>query len=180
MGSRAGGAMRVYLGSRISFFRNTDSQFSLTAASGTGARSPDIPNCRGATWSFGLRSWLETLRGTGSSRALCGRLGGWWRAFGSAICRWVPGRHPASPASWLPPTRGRNRCASRILTIRLRPMLQTAEAPGRLIPPAGFPERYCQAYRWMLLARLAEERIANLYRGGKITGEFFSGRGRRR
>ena len=56
-------------------------------------------------------------------------------------------------------------------------MLQTAEAPGRLTPPAGFPEKYCQAYRWMLLARLAEERIANLYRGGKITGGVFLGKG---
>ena len=34
-----------------------------------------------------------------------------------------------------------------------------------------------QAYRWMLLARLAEEKIASLYRGGKITGGVFLGRG---
>jgi pyruvate dehydrogenase E1 component alpha subunit/2-oxoisovalerate dehydrogenase E1 component alpha subunit len=56
-------------------------------------------------------------------------------------------------------------------------MLQTAEAPDRLIPPAEFSERYRQAYRWMLLARMAEERIANLYRGGKITGGVFLGKG---
>ncbi len=34
-----------------------------------------------------------------------------------------------------------------------------------------------KAYRWMLLARLAEEKIANLYRGGKITGGVFLGKG---
>ncbi len=56
-------------------------------------------------------------------------------------------------------------------------MLQIAEAPGRLTHPTGLSERYCQAYRWMLLARLAEERIANLYRGGKITGGVFLGKG---
>jgi pyruvate dehydrogenase E1 component alpha subunit/2-oxoisovalerate dehydrogenase E1 component alpha subunit len=43
--------------------------------------------------------------------------------------------------------------------------------------PAEFSERYRQAYRWMLLARVAEERIANLYRGGKITGGVFLGKG---
>ena len=56
-------------------------------------------------------------------------------------------------------------------------MLQTAEAPGRRTQPTEFSERYRQAYRWMLLARLAEERIANLYRGGKITGGVFLGKG---
>ena len=56
-------------------------------------------------------------------------------------------------------------------------MLQIAEAPGRLTPLTEFSERYRQAYRWMLLARLAEDRIASLYRGGKITGGVFLGKG---
>ena len=56
-------------------------------------------------------------------------------------------------------------------------MLQTAEAPGRRSHPTESSERYRQAYRWMLLARLAEERVANLYRGGKITGGVFLGKG---
>ncbi len=34
-----------------------------------------------------------------------------------------------------------------------------------------------QAFRWMLLARTLEEKIANLFRGGKITGGVFQGRG---
>ena len=56
-------------------------------------------------------------------------------------------------------------------------MLQTAVAPGRHPLPTEFSQRYCQTYRWMLLARLAEERIATLYRGGKITGGVFLGKG---
>jgi pyruvate dehydrogenase E1 component alpha subunit/2-oxoisovalerate dehydrogenase E1 component alpha subunit len=36
---------------------------------------------------------------------------------------------------------------------------------------------YLDAYRWMLLARIAEERIASLYRGGKIQGGVFLGKG---
>jgi pyruvate dehydrogenase E1 component alpha subunit/2-oxoisovalerate dehydrogenase E1 component alpha subunit len=38
-------------------------------------------------------------------------------------------------------------------------------------------ERYIQAYRWMLLARIAEEKVAALYRGGKIVGGVFLGKG---
>jgi pyruvate dehydrogenase E1 component alpha subunit/2-oxoisovalerate dehydrogenase E1 component alpha subunit len=50
-----------------------------------------------------------------------------------------------------------------------------------LIPgakPATDPrQKYLQAYRYMLLARLVEEKLASLYRGGKITGGVFLGRG---
>ena len=49
-------------------------------------------------------------------------------------------------------------------------MLHATEAPPI---PAGTPEfstTYLAAYRWMLLARMLEEKIASLYRGGKITG----------
>lgn len=38
-------------------------------------------------------------------------------------------------------------------------------------------DTFAQAYRWMLLARLLEEKLANLYRGGKITGGVFLGKG---
>ena len=38
-------------------------------------------------------------------------------------------------------------------------------------------ETFAQAYRWMLLARLLEEKLANLYRGGKINGGVFLGKG---
>lgn len=51
---------------------------------------------------------------------------------------------------------------------------EAAHAPGRSVE---FSETYCRAFRWMLLARVAEEKIASLYRGGKITGGVFVGRG---
>ena len=38
-------------------------------------------------------------------------------------------------------------------------------------------EEYLKAYRWMLLARIAEEKYANLYRGGKIFGGVFISKG---
>ena len=38
-------------------------------------------------------------------------------------------------------------------------------------------QRYLGVYRWMLLARVLEERVASLYRGGKISGGVFLGRG---
>lgn len=41
----------------------------------------------------------------------------------------------------------------------------------------AFKDRYLQAYRWMLLARIAEEKVAALYRGGKIIGGVFLGKG---
>ena len=36
---------------------------------------------------------------------------------------------------------------------------------------------YLQAFRWMLLARLLEEKFASLYRGGKIHGGVYMGKG---
>ena len=38
-------------------------------------------------------------------------------------------------------------------------------------------ERYLTAYRWMLLARISEDKVATLYRGGKIIGGVFLGKG---
>jgi pyruvate dehydrogenase E1 component alpha subunit/2-oxoisovalerate dehydrogenase E1 component alpha subunit len=40
-----------------------------------------------------------------------------------------------------------------------------------------FKASFLAAYRWMLLARIAEEKIASLYRAGKITGGVFLGKG---
>jgi pyruvate dehydrogenase E1 component alpha subunit/2-oxoisovalerate dehydrogenase E1 component alpha subunit len=42
---------------------------------------------------------------------------------------------------------------------------------------ATMRERYLTAYRWMLLARLSEEKCASLYRAGKIYGGVFLGKG---
>jgi pyruvate dehydrogenase E1 component alpha subunit/2-oxoisovalerate dehydrogenase E1 component alpha subunit len=38
-------------------------------------------------------------------------------------------------------------------------------------------EQFLRAFRWMLLARVLDEKFANLYRGGKIFGGVFLGRG---
>ncbi len=38
-------------------------------------------------------------------------------------------------------------------------------------------DEYIQAFRWMLLARVLDEKMANLYRGGKIHGGVFMGKG---
>lgn len=56
-------------------------------------------------------------------------------------------------------------------------MLQATEAPSTPAGTSEFPQTFLTAYRWMLLARLLEEKIASLYRGGKITGGVFLGRG---
>ena len=37
--------------------------------------------------------------------------------------------------------------------------------------------RYLEAYRWMLLTRIFEDKLASLYRGGHITGGVYIGRG---
>jgi pyruvate dehydrogenase E1 component alpha subunit/2-oxoisovalerate dehydrogenase E1 component alpha subunit len=63
-----------------------------------------------------------------------------------------------------------------------RPMLQTArrgrkktEAKAPKLAPAH--DRYLEAYRWMLLTRLFEEKLASMYRGGMITGGVYVGKG---
>src|SRR6478609_8128873 len=56
-------------------------------------------------------------------------------------------------------------------------MLQIAEAPRTSTAPTDLRATYVEAYRWMLLARLLEEKIASLYRAGKITGGVFLGKG---
>ena len=43
--------------------------------------------------------------------------------------------------------------------------------------PAVERDSYLDAYRWMLLARVSEDKYASLYRGGKIFGGVFVGKG---
>ncbi len=56
-------------------------------------------------------------------------------------------------------------------------MVHTAEAPCSLKDSLVTQQFYLQAYRWMLLARVLEEKIASLYRGGKIFGGVFLSKG---
>jgi pyruvate dehydrogenase E1 component alpha subunit/2-oxoisovalerate dehydrogenase E1 component alpha subunit len=56
-------------------------------------------------------------------------------------------------------------------------MVQTAAAPQTRVSQSETKDTFLRAYRWMLLARLVEEKLATLYRGGKITGGVFLGKG---
>jgi pyruvate dehydrogenase E1 component alpha subunit/2-oxoisovalerate dehydrogenase E1 component alpha subunit len=56
-------------------------------------------------------------------------------------------------------------------------MVHATEAPPARTEPTEFKKTFLTAYRWMLLARIAEEKLASLYRGGKIIGGVFLGRG---
>lgn len=66
-------------------------------------------------------------------------------------------------------------CARRTAPPTLRAMSHTAAAPTSRTD--NFQARYLDAYRWMLLARIAEEKVATLYRGGKIVGGVFLSKG---
>jgi TPP-dependent pyruvate/acetoin dehydrogenase alpha subunit len=57
-------------------------------------------------------------------------------------------------------------------------MLQTAVRKGKKSATKKTPhERFLEAFRWMLLARTLEDKLASLYRGGLITGGVYIGRG---
>src|SRR3954467_1069489 len=55
-------------------------------------------------------------------------------------------------------------------------MLQTAER-GATTSEKLPHERYLEAFRWMLLTRIFEEKLAAMYRGGMIVGGVYLGRG---
>src|SRR5205809_1395300 len=56
-------------------------------------------------------------------------------------------------------------------------MVQIVASPeaGPLV--STFRDQYIKAFRWMLLARTLDDKFASLYRGGKIHGGVFLGRG---
>jgi acetoin:2,6-dichlorophenolindophenol oxidoreductase subunit alpha len=56
-------------------------------------------------------------------------------------------------------------------------MLQTVLEPGRAENTVSFRETYLAAYRFMLLARLLDDKFAALWRSGRIHGGVFLGRG---
>ncbi|MGA2539969.1 MAG: thiamine pyrophosphate-dependent dehydrogenase E1 component subunit alpha [Verrucomicrobiota bacterium] len=56
-------------------------------------------------------------------------------------------------------------------------MLQTLESQDALAAATSFRDQFLQGFRFMLLARLMDEKMASLYRGGKIQGGVFLGRG---
>ncbi|HXJ55132.1 MAG TPA: thiamine pyrophosphate-dependent dehydrogenase E1 component subunit alpha [Verrucomicrobiae bacterium] len=56
-------------------------------------------------------------------------------------------------------------------------MLQTETQHAPAVDMPERREQFLQAYRWMLLARVLDDKLASLYRGGKIFGGVFLGRG---
>src|SRR6266850_2666966 len=56
-------------------------------------------------------------------------------------------------------------------------MVYTALNPGAVGQASSFRDEFVKAYRLMLLARLLDEKLASLYRMGKILGGVFLGRG---
>jgi pyruvate dehydrogenase E1 component alpha subunit/2-oxoisovalerate dehydrogenase E1 component alpha subunit len=56
-------------------------------------------------------------------------------------------------------------------------MLKTLKEPQRDALQSGFQEQYVKAFKWMLLARTVEEKIANLWRSGKVAGGVYIGKG---
>jgi TPP-dependent pyruvate/acetoin dehydrogenase alpha subunit len=56
-------------------------------------------------------------------------------------------------------------------------MLQTVEEGDRPSSQTAPNDPYLEAFRWMLLARVFEEKLASLYRGGMISGGVYVGRG---
>jgi pyruvate dehydrogenase E1 component alpha subunit/2-oxoisovalerate dehydrogenase E1 component alpha subunit len=68
-------------------------------------------------------------------------------------------------------------CAGTMNTVKLSVMLQTLESCGAQETASSFPAQYLQAFRFMLLSRVLDEKMAGLYRAGKIQGGVFLGRG---
>jgi pyruvate dehydrogenase E1 component alpha subunit/2-oxoisovalerate dehydrogenase E1 component alpha subunit len=56
-------------------------------------------------------------------------------------------------------------------------MLQTLERQDEQTAAPAFCDQFLQGFRFMILARLMDDKMASLYRGGKIHGGVFLGRG---
>jgi len=54
---------------------------------------------------------------------------------------------------------------------------KSAGRAGQVAKKPQVHERYLEAFRWMLLTRILEDKLASLYRGGMITGGVYLGRG---
>ena len=56
-------------------------------------------------------------------------------------------------------------------------MLDTLKELKREVAPPVSREQYIDAFNWMLLARTVEEKLASLWRAGKISGGVYLGKG---
>ncbi len=71
----------------------------------------------------------------------------------------------------------RNRCTRVRRPASVGGMLHTSPTQVAAMQSDNGKTRFLDTYRWMILARALEEKLAILYRGGKITGGVFLGRG---
>jgi pyruvate dehydrogenase E1 component alpha subunit/2-oxoisovalerate dehydrogenase E1 component alpha subunit len=56
-------------------------------------------------------------------------------------------------------------------------MLDTLKEHRGDVAPSLFSDQYIRAFKWMLLARTVEEKLASLWRAGKISGGVYLGKG---
>src|SRR6202022_3265267 len=56
-------------------------------------------------------------------------------------------------------------------------MLDTLKERRGDVAPSLFQDQYIEAFNWMLLARTVEEKLASLWRAGKISGGVYLGKG---
>ncbi len=56
-------------------------------------------------------------------------------------------------------------------------MLQTVASTSKGAEVLTVRDEYIKAFRWMLLARILDEKFATLYRAGKIHGGVYTGKG---
>src|SRR5580704_18879204 len=56
-------------------------------------------------------------------------------------------------------------------------MLDTLKEPKREVVSQVSREQYIGAFKWMLLGRTVEEKLASLWRAGKISGGVYLGKG---
>jgi pyruvate dehydrogenase E1 component alpha subunit/2-oxoisovalerate dehydrogenase E1 component alpha subunit len=56
-------------------------------------------------------------------------------------------------------------------------MVHSVSSPEAVAAPTSLRDQYVSAFRWMLLARVLDDKFASLYRAGKIVGGVFLGRG---
>ena len=73
--------------------------------------------------------------------------------------------------------RQRNICAAAVKSAKLLRMVQTVISRGATADNSTARDEYVSAFRWMILARLLDDKLASLYRGGKIHGGVFLSRG---
>ena len=100
---------------------------------------------------------------------------------GGGQVAYVPEADFARPKNYVSHPRrvvaGKKDCMAGPKKIYYRSMVEAVVARGAVDESSGFRETYLKAYRSMLLARILDEKFATLYRGAKIFGGVFLGRG---